>query len=166
MLRMARRELRRLAVVALAAAAAVGPPAAPPATAAGSVGDASCDAGELCLWGDHNYRGCFADFTYPFVVPDFRKTRWNTCPDRTLNDDVESYRNHTDSYIFLFTNPKYQGNTWCAYPGASENALNHNPGFVSADNQFSSLKEGPDETGNTTEPEGAGPHGCSWRDYD
>jgi hypothetical protein len=154
--------LRRRAVISGAALALlvlpVRPAAAPPKWA--------CEKGELCVWSERDFGGCFADFTVPPDERDYKRLRWDNCPARSLNDDVSSYRNQTDSYVFFFTGTNFDGNIWCAYPGASQGALNEHFGPGSADNLFSSHKEGPDESGNTSQPDGTAPAGCGWRDFD
>src|SRR5688572_2032711 len=71
-----------------------------------------CEPGELCLWSERDFNGCFADFPVPPDESDYKRLRWDSCPSRTINDDVSSYRNRTESYVFLFTETNFGGNIW------------------------------------------------------
>jgi hypothetical protein len=90
-----------------------------------AVPDGTCGVGEFCLWMDANQQGCF--WHGAVTNEDFRKVRYTTCPDRSLNDSVSSYKNDRGSdWYVLYDNPQYKGAAYCLGPKASGNV---DPGF-------------------------------------
>jgi hypothetical protein len=69
---------------------------------------------------DANQQGCL--WHGSTTADDFRKVRYTTCPDRSLNDSVSSYRNDTGSdWYVLWEKPKNKGAAYCIGPKASGN---------------------------------------------
>jgi hypothetical protein len=154
---------------ALIAAAVVTSPVVPLDPAAAQTGGA-CAKHRLCVWSERDFTGCFAEFDLgpaePGVFreePHYKQLRWANCPDRHLNDDVSSYRNHSESYVFFYTDARFRGLKWCTTPGSQEANLNERfPG--PADDTFSSHREGPDDSGRRSDP--GDDKYCNWADND
>jgi len=99
--------------------------------AAGRLGNGVCDAGEVCLWEDSNFKGCFVDL-YPGIERTYTdgSPRWNYTPrgkncNHTVNDKVSSYWNRSSGYM-KFRNNSYgsaEVNFFCAKQGASSGNL-------------------------------------------
>jgi Peptidase inhibitor family I36 len=86
--------------------------------------DGTCGEGDLCLWMDANQQGCLWDNG---VHEDYRKERYTTCPDRSMNDSVSSYRNDRGvDWLVMWENPNFKGAAYCVGPKASGNVQ---PGF-------------------------------------
>jgi hypothetical protein len=103
---------------------------------------------------DANQQGCL--WHGGTISDDFRKDRYTTCPDRSPNDSVSSYRNDrgADWYV-LWENPKNKGAAYCIGPKASGNV---DPAFN--DKASSSTIYGNDDM--TLEARKA----CKWIDTD
>lgn len=92
-----------------------------------NLGNDRCDEGEICVWSDYDYTGCFYDFTpkrknedrdYSDGTP-----RWTNCT-RTMNDDISSYRNRSSTHsVIFYTEQGSRGDRFCGWPGASSSDL-------------------------------------------
>lgn len=79
-----------------------------PGTAFASV--SQCKSGNVCLWGENTYSGCFAQ--YSGNQPDYTKLTWQqTCRIGVrINDGANSVKNHgTRCSVALFQNIHYTG---------------------------------------------------------
>lgn len=86
-----------------------------------------CEDGELCLWRDANFSGCFFDYSIELNHPNLKNAKYDTCPDQKLGDSISSYRNNYKSYtLFLAEHPDFKGYHYCVEGRASGNVI---PGF-------------------------------------
>lgn len=121
-------------------------------SASAAVGNGSCDSGELCAWIDAGYQGCFYDFHPQTLHGNFSADRWNTCPDRSLNDTISSYKNLTGSYFGFYQHIDFKGFGFCIWPNATGGNLNEfrHPRYGSPNDQFSSAQANPNYPGDET----------------
>jgi hypothetical protein len=100
---------------------------APAARARPVDNNGACEDGELCLWRDANFSGCFFDWASEINVDNLKSVKYDTCPDQKLGDSISSYRNNYADYtLFLAEHPDFKGYHYCVEGRASGNVI---PGF-------------------------------------
>ncbi|GAA5091870.1 peptidase inhibitor family I36 protein [Nocardia iowensis] len=119
-----------------------------PVTAAPATGDGKCERGEICVWQNDDFKGCFYDFVPPNEDSNYGNgsPRWNNC-DGTMEDKISSYRNRSGHWV-VFGETRANAGRWgaagqfrhCAAPGAeSSNLANFgDPLMWSIENRISS----------------------------
>ncbi len=140
-----------------------------------TLGNCACDAGEVCVWRDSNYKfdDCFHDFLAPNDDGDYTdgSPSWNCqtggrCNVSTLNDKISSYQNRSSHWVIFGQNKSDQsGQHFCAAPGANSPNLSNFEGIGgigwNPNDSFTSHYTRPTEPGeNPNHPL------CNYRDRD
>ncbi len=100
-----------------------------------NLGNDRCDEGEICVWSDYDYTGCFYDFTPKRKDEDVDYSdgtpRWTNCT-RTMNDDISSYWNRTSTHsVIFYTDPGLREDNFCGWPGARSPDLRNHDNILS-----------------------------------
>jgi len=115
----------RLSLTVVLAVAFSLPSTTHPAQAA--VANGICEDGELCLWRDADFQGCLFDLPLDGARPagwnpdDFRKARYKTCGNVSVNDSLTSYQLRGDYYVSFWEHPGTKGANYCVGPRAGGN---------------------------------------------
>jgi hypothetical protein len=101
----------------------------------------ACDPGELCVWIDPGYQGCFSDMLPRVKIHDMAPYPWDTCKKLSLNDSITSYNNKSGAWYTFGRDPELGGFKACVGPYAVNDNLGNFAirNYGSMDNQFSSL---------------------------
>jgi hypothetical protein len=103
-----------------------------------SAGLSACRRGELCVWEDKGYRGCFArlpmeDKNYADGYP-----AWENCPGVTMNDKISSYANRRDRWAGFWTYKDRQDLALCVTPDGESPDLDNLANPESYEDEISS----------------------------
>jgi len=85
-------------------------------------GKYDCRNGQICVWKDNKYRGCFDNsIRQPNSNWSGSKApKWNNCRwPRNINDQVTSYFNNSSRWVIFYKHKNGRGSAHCVAPGAS-----------------------------------------------
>jgi hypothetical protein len=119
-------------------------------------GNTTCEPGEVCMWVNDDYLGCFNDLIPPNTDSDYTNASpdWNNCQ-FTINDHISSYINRSGGWIKWYYDSGFNGYSFCAAPSASSTDLQsfYRPGAPSPEDDFSAHQT-----------YGSEPAGCTFTD--
>ncbi|MFI5937256.1 peptidase inhibitor family I36 protein [Actinoplanes sp. NPDC051494] len=78
------------------------------ATAPAEAALSECSPGQVCLWGENDYSGCFRGMTNTGY--DYNTIVWSTCTTYSINNGANSVRNYGNSCaVALFDGAQHTG---------------------------------------------------------
>jgi hypothetical protein len=83
----------------------------------------ACAKNNVCVWRDTNWSGFF--YQWPgHSIPDLKTTRYQNCPDVSLNDSISSFTNSWEgdtTWLVFWVDTNMKGAVWCTTPHGSAN---------------------------------------------